>query len=99
VKFKSDWKDYALCTSGYPVNYWFSNKKPEIDVAKSICAKCTVRLECFTTAWSDDSHYGVYGGVSEYEYLLLTWKEAKSESESNRDRTDKRLRKILQEIA
>lgn len=99
MKFKSNWKDFALCSSSHPTNYWFSSKKEDIDIAKSICAKCTVRLECFFTAWDNDSHYGVYGGVSEYEYLLLTWKEAKSESEDNRDRTDKCLQKMLRHIA
>jgi WhiB family redox-sensing transcriptional regulator len=93
---QSSWKEKALCSDTPESHIWFSYKKEEIDRAVEICKICPVRKQCFINAWSADEFYGVSGGITEYEYLTLTWKEAKSERQSNRSRTDKLLKKILQ---
>ena len=92
----SNWKEEALCSDRIDSHIWFSYKKEEIDKAVQICKKCPVRRQCFMNAWSSEEFYGIAGGITEYEYLTLTWKEAKSERQSNRSRSDKLLKKILQ---
>lgn len=95
---QSDWKQKALCLNHPEGRIWFSYKKEESDRAKSICKKCPVRSECFLSMWDTGDFYGVYGGVSEFDYLTSTWKEAKSEKENNRTRSSGVLKRILQEI-
>jgi hypothetical protein len=95
---KNNWKDKALCLGHPESNIWFSYKKSDIDRAKSICKKCPVRVECFMSAWESGDFYGVYGGVSEFEYLSMTWKEVENEKQNNRTRSNRVLKGILQEI-
>ena len=96
---QSNWKEKALCHNHPESNIWFSYKKAEIDRAIKICKKCPVRTECFVTMWNTGEFYGISGGISEFDYLNITWKEAKSERQSNRTRTDKLLATILQEFS
>jgi hypothetical protein len=95
---QSDWKESALCLDHENRNLWFSYKKEDVDSAKEICKKCTVRTECFVSMWNTGNFYGVNGGVSEFEYLQLTWKEVSSEKANNRTRASSVLKGILQKI-
>jgi hypothetical protein len=95
---KNNWKEKALCLGHPEGNIWFSYKKSDIDRAKSICKKCPVRVDCFMSAWESGDFYGVYGSVSEFEYLSMTWKEVGNEKQNNRTRSDRVLKGILQEI-
>jgi hypothetical protein len=92
----SNWSSKALCVDHPESNIWFSYKKEDIDRAVSICKKCPVRTECFISVWNSGEFYGVYGGITEFEYLNLTWKEAKNEKQNNRSKTDRVLKTILQ---
>jgi hypothetical protein len=95
---QNNWAKEALCFNHPERNIWFSYKKEDTDRAVNICKKCPVREKCFITAWNTGDFYGVYGGVTEFNYLNLTWKEAKSEKQNNRTRTDRVLKGILQEF-
>jgi hypothetical protein len=95
---QSDWKQKALCLKHPESGIWFSYKKDEVDRAKSICRKCPVRTECFLSMWNTGDFYGIYGGISEFDYLMATWKEVKSEKENNRTRSNRVLQGIMQEI-
>lgn len=95
---QSNWKDLALCLDHPENNIWFSYKKDEIDRAKAICKECPVRVECFMNMWNTGDFYGVNGGISEFEYLQLTWKEVSSEKSNNRSRASGVLKGILQKI-
>jgi hypothetical protein len=93
---KKNWRDKALCSNDKNSEKWFSYNIDDIQYAKSVCKKCTVRLECITNALSD-GFYGVNAGISEYDYKLITWKEAGSEDESNWSRSNKTLQRVLRE--
>lgn len=95
---QSDWKQSALCIDHPEKNLWFSYKKDDIETAKNICKECTVRTECFLSMWNTGDFYGVNGGISEFDYLSLTWKEANSEKANNRSRANTVLKGILQKI-
>lgn len=94
----SDWKAQALCLDHPERLIWFSYKKEEVDRAVKICKKCPVRTDCFISSWDTGDHYGVNGAISEFEYLMLTWKEVDSEKQNNRTRSSRVLKGILQEI-
>jgi hypothetical protein len=93
---QSNWKEKALCYNHPELSIWFSYKKEDADRAQSVCKKCPVRVECFMSMWNTGDFYGINGGVSEFEYLSMTWKEATNEKQSNRTRADRVLKGILQ---
>jgi hypothetical protein len=95
----SNWKSRALCASDPKQYTWWSYDKDDIAYAKQGCSRCSVRAECFLSAWESDEFYGINGGISEYEFLLRTWKKSKKESNVNWKRTDRDLQKIMREIA
>ena len=90
------WREQALCSKDKYSEKWFSYNIGDVQYAKSVCKKCTVRLECITNALSDE-FYGVNAGISEYDYKLITWKEAGSENESNWSRSNKTLQRVLRQ--
>jgi hypothetical protein len=93
-----NWRDKALCAVDKNSYFWFSYDYQEVEYAKDICKKCTVRQQCLTSAWKESFIYGVNGGLSEFDILLETWKKAKREDDSNWSRTDKLLQKLLRKI-
>lgn len=80
------WVNFALCTDHPDHLYWTSNDYEEIKLAKDGCSRCEVRLECLTHAvMNPDDFIGVRGGLSEYDFLLRTWKEVENEDDDNWD--------------
>ena len=98
MNLTSDWKKRAVCASDKRQSAWMSYDKDDIQYAKNGCARCSVRAECFLSAWSSDDYYGVNGGISEFEFLLATWKKVKKVSNVNWKRTDKDLQRLMREI-
>ena len=90
-----NWRKKALCAEDRNSLYWFSYKYEDVQYAKSICQSCEVRKECLINAWGEEVVYGVNGGYSEFDILLATWKKAKEENDSNWNRTDRILQKLL----
>lgn len=95
----SNWKSKALCSRDIKQHTWWSYDKDDIAYAKQGCSRCPVRSECFLSAWQSDDFYGINGGITEFDFLLITWKEAKKESNVNWKRTDRDLQRIMREIA
>ena len=93
---QSNWKEEALCFNHPELSIWFSYKIEDVDRAKNICKKCPVRVECFMSMWNTGDFYGIHGGATEFEYLSMTWKEATNEKQSNRTRSDRVLKTIVQ---
>ena len=91
---KINWRDFALCSDDKYSEKWFSYNIDDINYAKSVCKKCTVRLECISSALSE-VFYGVNAGISEYDYKLITWKEAGKKNDSNWSRNDRTLQEVL----
>lgn len=91
----ANWRTKALCAEDKNSIYWFSYKHEDVQYAKNICQSCEVRKECLINAWGEDVIYGVNGGYSEFDILLATWKKAKKENDSNWNRTDRVLQKLL----
>lgn len=91
---KKNWRDFALCSKDKSSEKWFSYNIDDIKYAKTICKKCTVRMECVSNALNE-GFYGVNAGISEYDYKLITWKKAGKENVSNWSRTDRTLQRVL----
>lgn len=98
MKALSDWIDKALCAQDEQPTAWLSYDIEDIQYARYRCSICTVRKECFLNAWQNDPYVGVNAGISEYDFLILTWKEAKKPNGSNWSRTNKLLQGILQKV-
>jgi|LakMenE01Jun11ns_1017448.scaffolds.fasta_scaffold8574273_2 hypothetical protein len=86
----------ALCQGDEKSSAWFSYQIEDINYAKSVCAECEVKLPCFFNALENE-FMGVNAGISEFEFMMKTWKEAKTKNESNWTRSDKVLQRILRE--
>ena len=98
MKAQSDWVKKAVCANDERSIAWLSYDINEIRYAKQGCSRCKVQKECFLNAWQNNPYVGVNAGISEYDFLILTWKEAKKVNGSNWSRTNKLLQGILQKI-
>jgi hypothetical protein len=98
MKVQSDWRSQAVCANDSNPIAWLSYDILDVEYAKRGCAVCNVRLECFLSAWENDLYVGVNAGISEFDYLNLTWKEAEKVNGSNWSRSSKTLQRILQKI-
>ena len=98
MKALSDWLSSAVCANDDNPTAWLSYDIENIRYAKHGCSKCKVRQQCFLNAWQNEPYVGVNAGISEYDFLILTWKEAKKANGSNWSRTNKTLQRIMQEI-
>jgi hypothetical protein len=96
MKSSHNWRESAVCSDDVNSNYWLSYDLKDIKYAKEGCSRCDVRIECLTSALSNDVYFGVNGGVSEWDFLNTTWKKAKVIDESNWSRSDRSLYKLLQ---
>lgn len=68
---KRDWRDDAYC-DGMPSEIFYGKDEgpmnaKEIVIAKSICNKCEVRIDCLITALKKEEPYGVWGGFTSFE--------------------------------
>jgi hypothetical protein len=99
MRNRSDWKELAVCANDPDPSSWLSYDYQDVLYAKEGCSRCKVKSECFTVAWSNPLYVGVNAGISEYDYLILTWKEAKKANESNWSRTNKSFQTILRQIS
>lgn len=96
----NSWLQSALCKKDSHPHRWLSSNIDDINYAKNVCRKCTVRMECLVSAiYEREEFIGVNGGLSEIEYLMSIWKEAESEQESNWDISDRTIQRLLREIA
>lgn len=68
------WQELALCR-GADANLFFAPQHQESkeerlareDEAKSICARCPVRVECLAFALATREPHGIWGGMNEIE--------------------------------
>ena len=65
-----DWQERALCAEVDP-ELFFPDKGGSTKEAKSICARCDVRVECLEFALENNERFGIYGGLSERERRRL----------------------------
>lgn len=87
----------ALCQGDKNSSAWFSYQIEDIKYAKSVCSECELKTPCFLNGLENE-FMGVNAGISEFEFLMKTWKEAKTENESNWTRSNKVLQGIVREI-
>lgn len=72
-----DWQQEGLCRKEDPETFFLdynlrgSEKKRKIEKARSICKECPVRKECLNHALTAPEIYGVWGGLSEEERILI----------------------------
>jgi WhiB family redox-sensing transcriptional regulator len=52
----------ALPCRTYDPDLWFSETPAELELAKSLCADCPLRLECLAGAVERQEPWGVWGG-------------------------------------
>jgi len=76
------WLDKALCSKDKDSHKWLSFDYSDIEYARAVCNKCTVKVECLMTS-EDRMMVGMIAGLSEFERMILKWKEAKELNESN----------------
>lgn len=61
-----DWMRRARCRTDSPDRY-FPSSGLGVQVAKSTCGQCSVRIECLEYALVNRIEHGVWGGCSERE--------------------------------
>lgn len=63
-----EWRKHAECRDMPSATVtMFSFGRTAIDVAKMMCSRCPVRVECLEYAVSNKENHGVWGGASEDE--------------------------------
>ncbi|MDR0436615.1 MAG: WhiB family transcriptional regulator [Propionibacteriaceae bacterium] len=66
-----DWRDKAACLDEDPELFFpVGNTGPalaQIEEAKKVCARCSVREECLRWALENGQDHGVWGGMSDEE--------------------------------
>jgi WhiB family redox-sensing transcriptional regulator len=60
------WMDHALCRTLSPADF-FPSDGVGVELAKRVCAECSVRTECLEYALKYRIDHGVWGGCSERE--------------------------------
>ena len=65
-----EWQDAALCAQVDP-NEWFPEKGKSTRQAKQVCRGCPVRAECLDYALEHGELYGVWGGLSPEERVIV----------------------------
>jgi WhiB family redox-sensing transcriptional regulator len=60
------WRQNAACR-GVDPDIFYPASEEEADVAKSICAQCSVRQMCLEYALANRERDGVWGGATEKE--------------------------------
>lgn len=60
------WRDDALCAQT-DTDAFFPEKGENANLAKAVCALCSVRAECLEYALANNLPFGIWGGLSEME--------------------------------
>lgn len=60
------WTDRGACV-GEPPEIFFPGQGEDASLAKGICARCPVRVDCLDFALSTTERFGIWGGLSERE--------------------------------
>lgn len=71
------WQDLAACRE-IAVELFFPPAEQESDVAKAVCAECTVRQPCLEFALAEGERFGIWGGLSSQERRSLAAKRRKT---------------------
>ena len=77
-----DWRHEAACLDEDPELFFpIGNTGPallQIEEAKKVCQRCTVREECLAWALEAGPDHGVWGGMSEDERRAFKRRKARS---------------------
>ena len=77
-----DWRHRAACRDVDPELFFpIGNSGPallQIQEAKQVCARCTVRTQCLDWALETGQDAGVWGGMSEEERRALKRRAARA---------------------
>lgn len=71
------WRQNAAC-QGVDPEIFYPASEEEADVAKSICALCSVRQTCLEYALANRERDGVWGGATEKERRRILRQRRKS---------------------
>lgn len=52
---------------GLATDLFFDDDEDAVELAKAVCAGCTVRLPCLLVAFSFNEQHGVFGGLTDRE--------------------------------
>jgi WhiB family redox-sensing transcriptional regulator len=58
------WQLDAACR-GMQTDLFFPERGQPVEMAKAVCAQCSVRVACLEFALSTGDRFGIWGGVSE----------------------------------
>ncbi len=72
-----EWQDLAACRA-IPVEMFFPPAEQEAEVAKAVCADCTVRQPCLEFALAEAERFGIWGGLTTQERRSLAMKRHKA---------------------
>ncbi len=64
-ELRSEWREYSAC-KGFGPDIFFSDEPGDVEAARSICAGCSVQMECLATAVLNMDE-GVCGGFTAEE--------------------------------
>lgn len=76
---ENSWREHAACRDSAPELFFPIGATglalAQIDAAKAVCDRCTVRAECLEFALETNQEAGVWGGTSEDErrHLRRDW--------------------------
>jgi len=98
VSQDNDWGHKALCRRDNFPEAWTSSRRSDMEYARQICSRCTVRPDCLFSAIYEQEFIGVNAGITEIEYLMKTWQEVEHEEEDNWRRSDKLIQDLFREI-
>ena len=62
----SNWRSERNCIDTHP-KVFFSGYLRDEEIAKAICASCSVRKECLQEAQNNGEDYGIWGGLNPEE--------------------------------
>jgi len=77
VASNEEWQDKAACRE-IAVELFFPPAEQESEVAKSVCAECTVRQPCLEFALVEGERFGIWGGLTSQERRSVAAKRRKA---------------------
>lgn len=69
-----EWMKKALCAEIDP-DIFYPEKNTDGTVAKRVCLKCEVRVECLQYAIDNNERHGIWGGLNEKSRRKLQGKK------------------------